>query len=153
MERTLDGLHDDGADRDALLTRVSAFVAPVASNAGAVVNDPADLDLADAVYTAFGDLDADGGLTRAQPALAHMREFSSELARYSPKLAAISAVLALLRRVTEARRSGVSRESQLRHLAAWFTGWKATPPRTRCSPARSTCARPVTSARPTPTRS
>jgi hypothetical protein len=31
-------------------------------------------------------------------------------------------VLALLRRVTEARRGGVSRESQLRHLAAWFTG-------------------------------
>jgi uncharacterized protein (TIGR02677 family) len=119
--------------------------------------------------------------------LAHMREFSSELSRYSPKLAraigavertgvdrliehaaeaderifatfgerladwrhrwsglvswfhgdahggsesarlqsatvtAISAVLALLRRVTEARRGGVSRESQLRHLAMWFT--------------------------------
>jgi uncharacterized protein (TIGR02677 family) len=35
---------------------------------------------------------------------------------------AISDVLALLRRVTEARRGGVSRESQLRHLAAWFAG-------------------------------
>lgn len=35
--------------------------------------------------------------------------------------AAIGDVLALLRRVTEARRGGVSRESQLRHLAAWFT--------------------------------
>jgi len=34
---------------------------------------------------------------------------------------AISDVLAMLRRVTEARRGGVSRESQLRHLAAWFT--------------------------------
>ncbi|NUR60694.1 MAG: TIGR02677 family protein [Catenulispora sp.] len=33
---------------------------------------------------------------------------------------AISGVLALLRRVTEARRGGVSRESQLRHLAQWF---------------------------------
>jgi len=33
---------------------------------------------------------------------------------------AISDVLTLLRRVTEARRGGVSRESQLRHLAAWF---------------------------------
>lgn len=120
--------------------------------------------------------------------LAHMREFSSELARYMPKLAAaaagveetgierlvehaasaderifrssaeriddwrhhwvglrhwfvgdetgpseaerlqtatvsaISGVLALLRRVTEARRGGVSRDSQLRHLAAWFAG-------------------------------
>ncbi|GIF75993.1 TIGR02677 family protein [Asanoa siamensis] len=34
---------------------------------------------------------------------------------------AIGDVLALLRRVTDARRGGVSRESQLRHLAAWFT--------------------------------
>ncbi|MDT5037439.1 MAG: hypothetical protein QOE03_2624 [Micromonosporaceae bacterium] len=36
-------------------------------------------------------------------------------------MAAIGDVLGLLRRVTEARRGGVSRESQLRHLAAWFT--------------------------------
>jgi uncharacterized protein (TIGR02677 family) len=36
-------------------------------------------------------------------------------------VAAISDVLAMLRRVTEARRGGVSRESQLRHLAAWCT--------------------------------
>jgi uncharacterized protein (TIGR02677 family) len=36
-------------------------------------------------------------------------------------IAAIGDVLALLRRVTEARRGGVSRESQLRHLAAWFS--------------------------------
>ena len=124
--------------------------------------------------------------------LAHLREFSSELARYAPKLAAalrevestgverllehaaeaderifrspadrladwrqrwvglvnwftavpagakrseadrlqdgtvsaVAAILALLRRVTEARRGGVSRESQLRQLAAWFA---ATP--------------------------
>ena len=39
-------------------------------------------------------------------------------------VSAIAAVLSLLRRVTEARRGGVSRESQLRHLAAWFV---ATP--------------------------
>ena len=37
-------------------------------------------------------------------------------------VAAIGDVLAMLRRVTEARRGGVSRESQLRHLAAWFAG-------------------------------
>jgi uncharacterized protein (TIGR02677 family) len=36
-------------------------------------------------------------------------------------ISAVAAVLALLRRVTEARRGGVSQESQLRHLAAWFT--------------------------------
>lgn len=33
----------------------------------------------------------------------------------------IANVTALLRRVTESRRGGVSRESQLRHLAGWFT--------------------------------
>ncbi|WP_354530928.1 TIGR02677 family protein [Nakamurella sp. UYEF19] len=127
-------------------------------------------------------------LTHKDALLAHMREFSSELARYAPRLAAgvraveatgleqlielaaeaddrlfrtpaerladwrqrwsglvhwftaapedarrseadrlqdgtvtaIAGVLSLLRRVTEARRGGVSRESQLRHLAAWF---------------------------------
>jgi uncharacterized protein (TIGR02677 family) len=35
-------------------------------------------------------------------------------------ISAVAAVLALLRRVTEARLGGVNRESQLRHLAAWF---------------------------------
>ncbi len=37
-------------------------------------------------------------------------------------VAAIGDALAMLRRVTDARRGGVSRESQLRHLAAWFAG-------------------------------
>ncbi|MEU7765705.1 TIGR02677 family protein [Nocardia sp. NPDC049190] len=36
-------------------------------------------------------------------------------------MSAIAAVLSLLRRVTETRRGGVSRESALRHLASWFT--------------------------------
>ncbi|MGA5135267.1 TIGR02677 family protein [Streptomyces olivoreticuli] len=35
---------------------------------------------------------------------------------------AIANVTSLLRRVTESRRGGVSRESQLRHLAQWFSG-------------------------------
>lgn len=39
-------------------------------------------------------------------------------------MSAIAAVLSLLRRVTETRRGGISRESALRHLAAWFV---ATP--------------------------
>ncbi|MFB9895361.1 TIGR02677 family protein [Planobispora takensis] len=38
----------------------------------------------------------------------------------SATITAIAGVLAMLRRVTEARRGGVSRESQLRHLAQWF---------------------------------
>lgn len=40
---------------------------------------------------------------------------------------AISDVLTLLRRVTESRRGGVSRESQLRHLAAWFAAVPSEP--------------------------
>ena len=38
---------------------------------------------------------------------------------------AIANVTALLRRVTESRRGGVSRESQLRHLAQWFASCPA----------------------------
>lgn len=38
---------------------------------------------------------------------------------------AIAHMLALLRQVTEARRGGVTRESQLRHLAAWFAALPA----------------------------
>jgi uncharacterized protein (TIGR02677 family) len=131
---------------------------------------------------------AEAFLAHKDALLAHLQEFSSELARYTPKLAAavreventgverlldlaaeaderifrspadrladwrqrwsglvnwfiaaphdgrrsetdrlqdgtvtaVAAVLSLLRRVTDARRGGVSRESQLRHLAAWF---------------------------------
>ncbi|KUL29184.1 TIGR02677 family protein [Actinoplanes awajinensis] len=55
--------------------------------------------------------------------LAPSTDVPSEAERLSgATMAAIGDVLALLRRVTEARRGGVSRESQLRHLAAWFTG-------------------------------
>jgi uncharacterized protein (TIGR02677 family) len=42
-------------------------------------------------------------------------------------MAAIGDVLSMLRRITEARRGGVSRESQLRHLAAWFAGVGSVP--------------------------
>lgn len=49
-------------------------------------------------------------------------DLSSEADRLADAtISAIGDVLALLRRVTEARRGGVSRESQLRHLAAWFS--------------------------------
>jgi len=40
-------------------------------------------------------------------------------------ITAIANVTALLRRVTESRKGGVSRESQLRHLAQWFTNLPA----------------------------
>lgn len=55
--------------------------------------------------------DAENGLTECE----RLREAT---------MSAIAAVLSLLRRVTETRKGGVSRESALRHLAGWFT---ATP--------------------------
>lgn len=66
----MDSLFDkDDPEPNGLLERVRALVAPVAANAGAVVDQPGTLDVARAVYEAFGELDATGGLTRAQ--LAH----------------------------------------------------------------------------------
>lgn len=44
--------------------RLEPFVAPVASNAGAVSKDPVVQDMAKSVYAAFGDLDEGEGLTR-----------------------------------------------------------------------------------------
>ncbi|MFB7494551.1 DUF2397 family protein [Streptomyces sp. NPDC056161] len=49
------------------------------------------------------------------------REHSETERLQDATVTAIRSVLALLRRVTEARRGGVSRESQLRPLAQWFT--------------------------------
>jgi hypothetical protein len=69
MESLFDEARKD-AERHGLMARGSAFMAPVAVDAGAVIDDAAELDLADAVYEAFGDLDADGGLSRAQVAAA-----------------------------------------------------------------------------------
>lgn len=68
----MDTLFDPSGDeaQDARMRRVASFFAPVAADAGAVAADASVLDLADAVYRAFGDLDADGGLTRAQIAAA-----------------------------------------------------------------------------------
>nr|WP_174567168.1 TIGR02677 family protein [Nocardia yamanashiensis] len=52
--------------------------------------------------------DGEGGVTECE----RLREAT---------MSAIAAVLSLLRRVTETRKGGVSRESALRHLAGWFT--------------------------------
>lgn len=59
------------------------------------------------VAPAGGDGHSHGGLSESD----RLREGT---------MSAIAAVLSLLRRVTETRRGGVSRESQLRHLAGWF---------------------------------
>lgn len=53
-------------ERAAFLRRLRALVAPVAADAGAVVDDVALLDMGQAVYAAFGEAGAAGGLTKAQ---------------------------------------------------------------------------------------
>jgi hypothetical protein len=45
---------------------LSAFVAPVANEADAVAKDPVVVQVAEAIYEAFGDIGADGGLTRGE---------------------------------------------------------------------------------------
>jgi hypothetical protein len=65
QQRLFDDYPQPDHRRD-LMRRVAAFVAPVAADAGSVVDDPVSLDVADAIYEAFGDLDADGGLTRGE---------------------------------------------------------------------------------------
>lgn len=58
---------DAAESEEAFLARLSAFVAPVVDNKGAVIQDPALLAFAQAVYEAFGDLDGTGdGLTVEQ---------------------------------------------------------------------------------------
>lgn len=61
------------ASPDRFPERVNAFVAPVANESDAVAQDPLVLAVAEAVYEAFGDLDADGGLTRSELATACAR--------------------------------------------------------------------------------
>ena len=51
-------------DEDQGMQRLRPFVAPVASNSGAVAKDPSVRDMARAVYATFGDLDDGEGLTR-----------------------------------------------------------------------------------------
>lgn len=60
------------------------------------------------------------GLTQWFTATAGRGEPSEADRMRDATIGAISTVLALLRRVTESRRGGISRDSQLRRLAAWF---------------------------------
>ena len=56
----------DQVERDPLLRTMDAVIAPVAASANALVDDMEQLEIADAVYEAFGVLDSAGGLSRAQ---------------------------------------------------------------------------------------
>lgn len=62
MESLFDTVSDP--EQTAFLRRLRALVAPIAADAGA--DDPALLDVAQAVYAAFGESGASGGLAKAQ---------------------------------------------------------------------------------------
>jgi uncharacterized protein (TIGR02677 family) len=65
-----------------------------------------------------------GGLVQwfgARPGAAHGGVSEADRLQ-DATITGIANVTSLLRRVTESRRGGVSRESQLRHLAQWFAG-------------------------------
>jgi hypothetical protein len=57
-------------EQEAYLRRVQAFTAPVSRDRGAIVDDPDLLEVAQAVYAAFGDERISEGLTRGQIASA-----------------------------------------------------------------------------------
>lgn len=62
----METLFDPPAEQDALRKRITAMFAPVAANRGSVVEDIDLVDVARAVFHAFGSPDAAGGLTRSQ---------------------------------------------------------------------------------------
>lgn len=57
-------------EQDAYLRRLHAFTAPVSRDRGAIVDDPDLIEVAQAVYAAFGDERVTEGLTRGQIASA-----------------------------------------------------------------------------------
>lgn len=65
-----DLLSSSSDDRDLFVDRLSAFMAPVAADAGAISKDPATLLVAEAVHAAFGDAGSPDGLTRSELAAA-----------------------------------------------------------------------------------
>lgn len=122
--------------KDALLTHMREFssdltrYAPKLADAIALVESTGTTDLLDRaaisderVFLSVEERRADwqarwSGLTHWFVS-AEAESSESERLREGT-MSAVAAVLSLLRRVTETRRGGVSRESQLRHLAGWF---------------------------------
>ncbi|MGA9873456.1 MAG: TIGR02677 family protein [Rhodococcus sp. (in: high G+C Gram-positive bacteria)] len=122
--------------KDALLTHMREFssdltrYAPKLAEAIAVVEATGIADLIDRaagsderVFLSFEERRADWQARWS--GLSHWfvsaeSELSESERLREGTMSAIAAVLSLLRRVTETRKGGVSRESQLRHLAGWF---------------------------------
>jgi uncharacterized protein (TIGR02677 family) len=130
------------AHKDALLTHMREFHSELARFAPLLAAAIAEVDATGTERLARLAAEADDSLFRgAEERVADWRarwgglaqwfggaggDFRSEAERLQDAtITAIANVTALLRRVTESRRGGVSRESQLRHLAQWFTACPA----------------------------
>jgi uncharacterized protein (TIGR02677 family) len=122
------------AHKDALLTHMREFHSELSRYSPLLADAVAEVDATGADRIAGLAAEADERLFRA-PAerVADWRHRWGGLVQWfgaSPRseaerlqdatITGIANVTALLRRVTESRRGGVSRESQLRHLAQWF---------------------------------
>jgi uncharacterized protein (TIGR02677 family) len=123
------------AHKDALLTHMREFHTELTRFAPLLAAAVAEVEATGAERLARLAAGADESLFRsAEERVADWRERWGGLAQWfgagrnseaerlqDATVTAIANVTALLRRVTESRRGGVSRESQLRHLAQWFT--------------------------------
>jgi uncharacterized protein (TIGR02677 family) len=127
------------AHKDALLTHMREFHSELARFAPLLTAAVADVEATGTERLARLAAAADESLFRGeQERVADWRARWGGLAQWfgagrhseaeclqDATVTAIANVTALLRRVTESRRGGVSRESQLRHLAQWFTACPA----------------------------
>ena len=127
------------AHKDSLLTHMREFHSELARFAPLLAAAVAEVEATGAERLARLAAAADESLFRGeQERVADWRARWSGLAQWfgagrhseaerlqDATVTAIANVTALLRRVTESRRGGVSRESQLRHLAQWFTACPA----------------------------
>ena len=127
------------AHKDALLTHMREFHSELTRFAPLLAAAVAEVDATGTERLARLAAEADESLFRsADERVADWRARWGGLAQWfgsgeqseaerlqDATVTAIANVTALLRRVTESRRGGVSRESQLRHLAQWFTACPA----------------------------
>jgi len=127
------------AHKDALLTHMREFHSELARFAPLLAAAVAEVEATGAERLARLAAEADESLFRGEAErVSDWRTRWDGLAQWfgtGPRseaerlqdatITAIANVTALLRRVTESRRGGVSRESQLRHLAHWFTACPA----------------------------
>lgn len=123
------------AHKDALLTHMREFHSELSRYSPLLAEAVAEVDQLGGERLATLAAAADDSLFRsAAERVANWRARWAGLAQWfgdarrseaerlqDATITAIANVTALLRRVTESRRGGVSRESQLRHLAQWFT--------------------------------